>query len=566
MKARISEKLTYGRSGITLSVGMIVKNEEKYLEKCLSALKPLLDAIPSELIITDTGSTDKTVEIAEKFTKNVLHFDWINDFAAARNLGLKKAQGEWFMFIDADEIFEQDLSEMLDFFCDRQALDHYKSATYMISNVDADGTETSRFRLSRIVKRAASTVFLSPIHEYLDPFQAPTKHLGTITKHWGYAHDTEEEKQQKKQRNLIPLFEFLKKNPNDLRTRVHIMSDLEGEKLDEFTQESLTPARKQPNHPYSPCVYAMAVRHSFLTENHEKVFERVDEFMKLYKNKQKTVIELDILAAKALSLLNLERQDEAIAAFDEYFKLYEAFIGGRLDDLGRALMILTYCEADKHAELKAVYNNLLLKTGRKTFTFSDASAMKVEIASRADTGGDIPAPPPDESDESQWLPILEALKNNADITEVLEKTDSALLGKYLEKIAQLPRLGFAGLVLKYNEEFLADNLGFAAVLYEAAAGQAGRLPWHERGMLYRNLAKYISLHMNSIYKPEFLTEANLGTLPEVHRYGYYVSEALQKLDGGDTEGYVAALEKAKGSFTSDTLIWAVEFLIEDVQE
>lgn len=81
---------------IRLTIGMIVKNEEKTLGKCLASLKPLLDEVPSELIITDTGSTDHTVEIAEKYTDHIIHFEWCNDFSAARNTGLKAARGEWF--------------------------------------------------------------------------------------------------------------------------------------------------------------------------------------------------------------------------------------------------------------------------------------------------------------------------------------------------------------------------------------------------------------------------------------------------------------------------------------
>ena len=79
---------------MVLSIGMIVKNEEKYLERCLNGIKPILDNVDSELIITDTGSTDNTIEIAKKFTDKVFCFDWCDDFAAARNFGLKEAKGE----------------------------------------------------------------------------------------------------------------------------------------------------------------------------------------------------------------------------------------------------------------------------------------------------------------------------------------------------------------------------------------------------------------------------------------------------------------------------------------
>ena len=63
---------------IILSIGMIVKNEEKYLENCLSALKRFMDQISCELIIVDTGSTDRSKEIALKYTDKVYDFEWIN--------------------------------------------------------------------------------------------------------------------------------------------------------------------------------------------------------------------------------------------------------------------------------------------------------------------------------------------------------------------------------------------------------------------------------------------------------------------------------------------------------
>ena len=69
MKAKVEIN---NKSDIILSIGMIVKNEEKVLGRCLESLKPLMAAIPSELIIADTGSTDRTVEIAKKYTENVI--------------------------------------------------------------------------------------------------------------------------------------------------------------------------------------------------------------------------------------------------------------------------------------------------------------------------------------------------------------------------------------------------------------------------------------------------------------------------------------------------------------
>ena len=92
-----------------LSVCMIVKNEEQYLKQCLESIKNLAD----EIIIVDTGSTDKTKEIANKYTNKVYNFLWNNDFAEARNVSLKQATGDWILILDADEsLSEGDCNEI----------------------------------------------------------------------------------------------------------------------------------------------------------------------------------------------------------------------------------------------------------------------------------------------------------------------------------------------------------------------------------------------------------------------------------------------------------------------
>jgi glycosyltransferase involved in cell wall biosynthesis len=84
----------------TLSLCMIVKNEEAYLAQCLASLRPVVD----EMIVVDTGSKDQTRSIAAAFGARVFGFDWIDDFAAARNYSLAQARGDWILVMDADEI------------------------------------------------------------------------------------------------------------------------------------------------------------------------------------------------------------------------------------------------------------------------------------------------------------------------------------------------------------------------------------------------------------------------------------------------------------------------------
>lgn len=85
------------------SLCMIVKNEEAVLEECLESLKELMD----EMIIVDTGSTDRTREIAAKYTEDIYDYTWQNDFAAARNFAFSKATGDYIYSADADEYIDQ---------------------------------------------------------------------------------------------------------------------------------------------------------------------------------------------------------------------------------------------------------------------------------------------------------------------------------------------------------------------------------------------------------------------------------------------------------------------------
>lgn len=83
----------------TLSVCMIVRNEEAYLGACLSSIKQLAD----EIVVVDTGSDDRTIEIAHMFGARVYEYKWNDDFSAARNCSLAKAKGDWILILDADE-------------------------------------------------------------------------------------------------------------------------------------------------------------------------------------------------------------------------------------------------------------------------------------------------------------------------------------------------------------------------------------------------------------------------------------------------------------------------------
>ncbi len=89
---------------ITVSLCMIVKNEEKVLERCLDTIADLVE----EIIIVDTGSTDATKKLARRYTEKVYDFQWVDDFSAARNFAFSKAQMEYIYSADADEVLSEE--------------------------------------------------------------------------------------------------------------------------------------------------------------------------------------------------------------------------------------------------------------------------------------------------------------------------------------------------------------------------------------------------------------------------------------------------------------------------
>ena len=125
----------YVKSKIKLTIGILISNRIQYIEKVMSGIKPLLDELPAELIAVDTVGPEKTdgsIEVVKRFTSKIYPFKWCNDFAKARNVCLENASGEWFMFLDDDEVFE-DVTEIVDFFKTGECED-YLSGIYHLKN------------------------------------------------------------------------------------------------------------------------------------------------------------------------------------------------------------------------------------------------------------------------------------------------------------------------------------------------------------------------------------------------------------------------------------------------
>ena len=150
---------------ITISLCMIVKNEQDTLPRCLDSVQGLID----EIVIVDTGSTDRTVEIAKTYTDRVETFPWCDDFAAARNFSFSLARKEYCLWLDADDVFLPDDREKF-----RQLKESLSPKTDMVmlpyhTALDEEGRPTFTCYRERLVRSHAGFLWQGAVHEAIPP-------------------------------------------------------------------------------------------------------------------------------------------------------------------------------------------------------------------------------------------------------------------------------------------------------------------------------------------------------------------------------------------------------------
>lgn len=147
----------------SISLCMIVKNEEDVIDRCLSSVFDLVD----EIIIVDTGSSDKTKEIAEKYTDKIYDFLWIDDFSAARNYSFSKATKDYIMWLDADDVLSE--QDRISFMEKKKTLDPSISMVMMKYHTafDENGKPTFSYYRERLMLRSMDFQWVGAIHEVI---------------------------------------------------------------------------------------------------------------------------------------------------------------------------------------------------------------------------------------------------------------------------------------------------------------------------------------------------------------------------------------------------------------
>ena len=198
-----------------ISLCMIVKNEETSLPKCLGSVNNFVD----EIIVIDTGSTDKTPQIAQQFGAKVYYFPWNNNFSSARNEALKYVTGDWILVLDADETLTDEIIPLLKTVISKEE--------YLVINLvrqEVGSTQSPYSLVSRLFRYHPNISFDRPYHALIDDSvtailtQEPHWQIGYLPGvailHTGYQKAVINE-QNKYAKAAAAMEEFFASHPND---------------------------------------------------------------------------------------------------------------------------------------------------------------------------------------------------------------------------------------------------------------------------------------------------------------------------------------------------------------
>lgn len=304
----------------------MVKDEEKNLKRCLDSLKKLLENNFSELIIVDTGSKDRTVEIAKEYTNKIYFHEWNNNFSDMRNISISYATGDWIFIIDADEelenpeeliyVFNNDLSIVNTIALNVKNLSTLKSKKNYMLNASP-----------RIFRNDGSFKYVGAVHNQ-PIFKEPILYTKASLWHYGYIIFDKALMEKKFIRTSNILKNELKKEPNNIYYiyQLGIAYSMYGRSelaLEEFRKayHLLKNKNIKDKFIYS-YIYGAYSREAFINKQFREAIECCNEGIKIRRDF------IDLYYILGFSYLNINDVNKAIETFNKYLNLLD-----KLNDL-----------------------------------------------------------------------------------------------------------------------------------------------------------------------------------------------------------------------------------------
>ena len=211
-----------------LSIGIIFRDDIRSIERCLTALQPLREAVPCQLVMADTGSVDGSRAVAERYADILFDFPWVNDFSAARNAVMDRCSGEWYLSVDTDEYLDENITELVELLRSKKRKD-FEACSIVARNYktgDRKGVYLDVY-VVRLLRMSTGKRFEGAIHERLNfPEDHPVQGQSltrTILHHDGYVELNGPEGAKKRRRNLDLLRKELEHAPEDLRRWLQLL-------------------------------------------------------------------------------------------------------------------------------------------------------------------------------------------------------------------------------------------------------------------------------------------------------------------------------------------------------
>jgi tetratricopeptide (TPR) repeat protein len=322
-KAKVIAKRARPATNLKLSLCMIVKDEEEMLPRCLAAVAPAVD----EIVIVDTGSTDRTIEIARAHNATVIEKPWTGSFSEARNASFDAATGDWIIYLDADEVLVADDVDRLRNLTGRTWREAFYVVETSYTGELGDGAAMTNNAL-RVFRNRPHYRFEGRLHEQI-AHNLPLYAAGRVeqssvrVEHYGYLGAVRNAK-EKSQRNLDLLKAQQAESPSDaflhfnLGTEYAVIGDYASALTELDSAWSLVRSQGQEDRDYVPVLLHRLVTALRRCNRPQEAIARAEDALNRFPGFTDVVFDL------ALASLALGREDDAIGYWERCIEMGDA--------------------------------------------------------------------------------------------------------------------------------------------------------------------------------------------------------------------------------------------------